>query len=117
MPCSFQGLLKHDPVTDLTRQSGRYPGPLDEINMWETRLSKLQSINEQLDSPVAQDILRNLQDAQSTYSQSFQNVRRDVNKVKYSCIMWICLFMSIKLTPLYGMLSQQIGGNEGGNNV
>ena len=73
--------MKHDPIADLDRQSGPYPGPLDEITLWETRLDKLHSINVQLDSEVAKDILRNLEEANSTYAHSFQHVRKDIGKV------------------------------------
>ena len=70
-------------MADLERQSGEFPGPLDEVLLWKTRLDKLHSINIQLDSPVAQDILRNLDEANSTYAASFNNVRKDINKVRF----------------------------------
>ena len=73
--------MKHDPLSDIERQSGEFPGPLDEVTLWRTRLAKLNSINQQLDSPVAQDILRNLEEANSTYAPSFDNVRKEIEKV------------------------------------
>lgn len=78
----WQGLLKHDPIADIERQSGEFPGPMDEVTLWNTRVAKLHSINQQLDSPVAQDILRNLEEANSTYATSFENVRKEIAKVK-----------------------------------
>lgn len=84
-----QGLLKHDPINDLLRQAGPHPGPLDEVQLWATRLKKLHSVNEQLDSPVAADILRNLDEACSTYASSFSQVRKDIYKVS------VCIFLNI----------------------
>ena len=75
--------MKHDPVAELERQFGPEPGPLDEIEMWERYMSNLQSVNEQLDSDVAQDILHNLDKANSQYAHSFNHVRKDINKVGY----------------------------------
>ncbi|XP_052060514.1 uncharacterized protein LOC127700861 isoform X4 [Mytilus californianus] len=76
----IKGVLRHDPVTDLFGHFGPEPGPLDEIKMWERQLGRLHSILKQLESPVAKDILQNLDSAQSQYSSSFNHVRRDVNK-------------------------------------
>ena len=77
----LQGVLKHNPIEELFRKVGAYPGPLDEVALWQGRLDKLHSINLQLDSPIAADILRNLDEASSTYAQSFQHVRKDITKV------------------------------------
>jgi dynein heavy chain len=71
-------LLKHEPLVDLRQKAGPRPLPLDEVAMWRARQVQLQSINAQLDSPVASDILLNLDEANSTYSHSFHNVRRDI---------------------------------------
>ncbi|XP_064650622.1 uncharacterized protein LOC135502065 isoform X3 [Lineus longissimus] len=76
----IKGVLKHDPVADLNRLSGKHPGPLDEVNLWQERLEKLQSINAQLDSQIAKDILTNLEQASSQYAQSFLNVRKDISQ-------------------------------------
>ena len=56
------------------------------MEMWQQRLDRLHSINRQLDSPIAKDILRNLDEAQSTYAQSFHHVRRDIAKVSLRTI-------------------------------
>lgn len=77
----LQGVLKHDPIADLFHHYGPEPGPLDEVKMWERQLGRLHSILRQLESPVAKDILQNLDQAQSQYSSSFNHVRKDVNKV------------------------------------
>ncbi|ELU01785.1 hypothetical protein CAPTEDRAFT_107782 [Capitella teleta] len=76
----IKSVLKHDPVADLERQAGDFPGPLDEIALWESRLEKLYSINRQLDSSVAVDILRNLEEANSNYGHSFSNIRKEISK-------------------------------------
>ena len=74
-------MLRHDPQADLSLQAGPEPGPLDEVRMWERHLSRLRSIDEQLDSDVAKDILHNLEQADSQYAHSFHSVRKDINKV------------------------------------
>ena len=51
------------------------------VALWRMRLNKLQSITQQLESPVAVDILRNLEEAESNYANSFQVVRKDISKV------------------------------------
>ncbi|XP_056010102.1 uncharacterized protein LOC125667097 [Ostrea edulis] len=76
----IKGVLKHNPIGDLFHHYGPEPGPLDEIKMWERQLGRLHSILRQLESPVAKDILQNLDQAQSQYSSSFNHVRKDVNK-------------------------------------
>nr|XP_022320176.1 dynein beta chain, flagellar outer arm-like isoform X6 [Crassostrea virginica] len=76
----IKGVLKHDPIADLFHHYGPEPGPLDEVKMWERQLGRLHSILRQLESPVAKDILQNLDQAQSQYSSSFNHVRKDVNK-------------------------------------
>lgn len=78
---AVQGVLKHDPQADLTRQAGSEPGPLDEVKMWENHLGRLHSIEEQLNTSVAKDILHNLEQADSQYAHSFRAVRKDINKV------------------------------------
>lgn len=92
MDFSLQGVLKHDPIADLFHHYGPEPGPLDEVKMWERQLGRLHSILRQLESPVAKDILQNLDQAQSQYSSSFNHVRKDVNKVclvDFFFIVWI----------------------------
>ena len=49
--------------------------------MWSERLEKLTSINEQLCSRVALSMMMNLEDAHSTYAQSFHLVKREIAKV------------------------------------
>lgn len=40
----------------------------------------LHSIQQQLDSPVAKDIIMNLEEAQSQYASSFQQIRGDISR-------------------------------------
>ena len=86
MQCDFiiylQGLIKHDPIQDLTRQCGGQPGPLDEILLWNNRLELLISVNTQLASPIAVDILKKLEDVDSAYASSFQSVKKEIMKVQ-----------------------------------
>ncbi|KAL5020323.1 hypothetical protein ScPMuIL_003215 [Solemya velum] len=76
----IKSVLRHDPVADLAHHYGTEPEPLDEVKMWESQLDRLHSILKQLESPVAKDILQNLEHAQSQYAHSFTFVRKDVNK-------------------------------------
>ncbi|GFS27875.1 dynein beta chain, flagellar outer arm [Elysia marginata] len=78
----IRAVLRHDPQEALTAQFGKEPGPLDEIAMWETHLDRLRSINDQLASDVAKDILQNLETANSQYAQSFSGVRKDISKAE-----------------------------------
>lgn len=91
----FQGVLKHDPIADLFHHYGPEPGPLDEIRMWERQLGRLHSILRQLESPVAKDILQNLEQAQSQYASSFNHVRKDVNRVS------MCIIIVMTCTTMY----------------
>ena len=107
----LQGILKHHPIEELYRQSGPYPGPLDEENLWSKRLDSLHSINAQLDSAVAQDILRNLEEANSTYASSFQIVRKDITKVIIIVIivivmqhLYCTLFFLFNILNIYVLL-------------
>ncbi|KAK7479591.1 hypothetical protein BaRGS_00029140 [Batillaria attramentaria] len=78
----IRAVLRHDPQADLTQQAGLEPGPLDEVYMWEKHLGRLRSINQQLDSDVAKDILHNLEQADSQYAHSFHAVRKDISKAE-----------------------------------
>ena len=49
--------------------------------MWSERLEKITSVSEQLCSHVALNIMMNLEDAHSTYAQSFHLVKREIAKV------------------------------------
>lgn len=49
--------------------------------MWSEHLEKINSISEQLCSHVAMNIIMNLEDAHSTYSQSFHLVKKEIAKV------------------------------------
>ena len=49
--------------------------------MWSDRLEKITSVSEQLCSHVALNIMMNLEDAHSTYAQSFHLVKREIAKV------------------------------------
>jgi dynein heavy chain len=51
------------------------------LQMWSGHLSRLNFINEQLRSPVAVNIIMNLEDANSTYGQSFHLVKKELIKV------------------------------------
>ncbi|XP_076457719.1 uncharacterized protein LOC143291635 isoform X3 [Babylonia areolata] len=102
----IRGVLRHDPQSDLALQAGAEPGPLDEVQMWEKHLSRLRSINKQLDSDVAKDILNNLEQADSQYAHSFQSVRKDISKAE-SETMKILKFLST-MRPWFQQLHDAI---------
>ncbi|EDO43528.1 predicted protein [Nematostella vectensis] len=78
----IKGTLKLDPDTEVAKKFGLKPGPLDEIEMWSEHLERISMINEQLSSHVAMNIIMNLEDAHSTYAQSFLLVKRDIAKAE-----------------------------------
>ena len=55
--------------------------------MWSERLEKITSVGEQLSSHVALNIMMNLEDAHSTYAQSFHLVKREIAKVRMSLVL------------------------------
>lgn len=73
-------MLKHDPLAELQKH-GPGAGVYQEETAWEKHIQNLHSLNAQLDSEKAREILTNLEQANSTYAPSFQNVCKDINKV------------------------------------
>eukprot|EP00794_Sanderia_malayensis_P011161 gene11161-12333_t len=74
--------LKLEPELVIARHHGAKPGPLCEADAWSRHLEKIHSLNEQLCSPVIVNILTNLEEANSTYAQSFHNVKREIAKAE-----------------------------------
>ncbi|XP_043910785.1 dynein beta chain, flagellar outer arm-like [Protopterus annectens] len=72
-------VLKHDPLNEMKKQ-GPKARLSNEKAMWETHINKLKSINEQLDSATAAEIVSSLEQAESAYAHSFKQVRKDINK-------------------------------------
>lgn len=73
--------------------------------MWSERLEKITSVSEQLCSHVALNIMMNLEDAHSTYAQSFHLVKREIAKVRslkhcQSCVSCTEILLD---TPFYTM--------------
>ena len=56
--------------------------------MWSGHLEKLNFINEQLRSPVAVNILMNLEEANSSYGQSFHLIKKELTKVLDSSLIF-----------------------------
>eukprot|EP00795_Rhopilema_esculentum_P016198 gene16198-7569_t len=74
--------LKLEPESEIARRHGKEPGPLCEAEVWANHFEKIRRINEQLCSPVVVNILMNLEEANSTYAQSFHNVKREISKAE-----------------------------------
>ncbi|XP_041092529.1 dynein beta chain, flagellar outer arm-like [Polyodon spathula] len=72
-------VLKHDPLAELQKH-GPGAGVYQEEAAWEKHIQNLHSLNAQLDSEKAREILTNLEQANSTYALSFQNVCKDIDK-------------------------------------
>ncbi|RXM97738.1 Ester hydrolase C11orf54-like, partial [Acipenser ruthenus] len=72
-------VLKHDPLAELQKH-GPGAGVYQEETAWEKHIQNLHSLNAQLDSEKAREILTNLEQANSTYAPSFQNVCKDIDK-------------------------------------
>ena len=77
--------------------------------MWSERLEKITSVTEQLCSHVALNIMMNLEDAHSTYAQSFYLVKREIAKVRslkhcQSCVSCTDILLD---TPFYTMSNNQ----------
>ncbi len=90
-----QGLLKHAPLQDLRRKFGPCPRPMDEVMLWTKRLEMLLSIGDQLDTPVAQNLLQKLADVNSAYATAFQGVRKDILKVWLVRGLLCCFFFQM----------------------
>ena len=59
----------------------RYPGPLVECHYWDHRLMMLVSLKDQISSAIVRNILRNLEQTQSSYASSFYSLQKDITKV------------------------------------
>ena len=77
--------------------------------MWSERLEKITSVSEQLFSHVALNIMMNLEDAHSTYAQSFHLVKREIAKVGYFKHCQTCVRCKAVLldTPFYTISNNQ----------
>ncbi|EDV28901.1 uncharacterized protein TRIADDRAFT_18942 [Trichoplax adhaerens] len=73
--------LRFEPSHEIMKLSDHNrPGPLAEVEIWTDRYKRLNHIMEQLDQPLASDILNDLENANSTYWHSFLSVRKDILK-------------------------------------
>ena len=63
--------------------SGRctYPGALMECYYWDHRLMMLTSLKDQISSAIVRNILRNLEQTQSSYANAFYSLQKDITKV------------------------------------
>ena len=58
-----------------------YPGALKECHYWDHRLTMLMSLKDQISSAVVRNILRNLEQTQSSYANAFYALQKDITKV------------------------------------
>ena len=53
----------------------------DEIQLWTSRINKLNNLKVQLDAAYVKDILMNLENNNSAYVQSFINIKDEIDAV------------------------------------
>lgn len=56
----------------------------DEIQLWTTRINKLNNLMVQLDAAYVKDILMNLENNNSAYAQSFMNIKNEIEAVSFN---------------------------------
>ncbi|XP_066552369.1 uncharacterized protein LOC136718518 [Amia ocellicauda] len=72
-------VLKHDTLALTAKQSPEV-GLYQEEALWEKHIQQLHYLNTQLDSDTAREILRTLQQADSTYAPAVTVVCRDIDR-------------------------------------
>ncbi|KAL0479463.1 dynein beta chain [Acrasis kona] len=72
----IKDVLKNGP--DKLSSPGQYPGPLDEIDFWDSKYNNLQSISNQLGSENVRRVVEILKKSQSTYIDSFLKMIEEV---------------------------------------
>ncbi|XP_039611018.1 dynein beta chain, flagellar outer arm-like [Polypterus senegalus] len=75
-------VLNYDALAELEKH-GTAAGIYQEEAVWEKHIQDLHSLNAQLDSEVAREILSSLELADSMYGRSFKNVRKDIEKALF----------------------------------
>ena len=84
---TLQSILYKDPNVAVLRGEGAtvgrhtYPGPLVECDYWDHRLMMLTSLKDQISSAIVRNTLRNLEQTQSSYANSFYSLQKDITKV------------------------------------
>uniref|UniRef100_A0A3P9GZT6 Dynein, axonemal, heavy chain 11 n=1 Tax=Oryzias latipes TaxID=8090 RepID=A0A3P9GZT6_ORYLA len=94
--CLIQDVLKRD-STDLL---GFNPGPKAELEFWSSRMSNLESITQQLQSPIVEKMVDMLKALESSYHPAVKTLSDSVSKLEEATE--IHLF----LQPLKVLLSQ-----------
>ena len=75
----IKNLLKQEP--EITRMKSIFYTK-DEIQLWTSRINKLNNLKVQLDAAYVKDILMNLENNNSAYVQSFINIKDEIDAVK-----------------------------------
>ncbi len=71
-------VLKNGP--DKLTKEGTYPGPLAEIDFWESKYTNLLSISNQLNSDAVKRVIEVLENSKSTYITSFIKMIEEVTQ-------------------------------------
>ena len=87
-------VLKGDVATAGAGGRCTYPGPLIECYYWDHRLMMLTSLKDQISSAIVRNILRNLEQTQSSYANSFYSLQKDITKVMYIHIL--CMYGTLQ---------------------
>ncbi|CAG9462750.1 unnamed protein product [Pedinophyceae sp. YPF-701] len=76
----IKNVLKLDPESVFASMpAGEHPGPLNEIDFWESRAADLNSIHEQVTGAKVAKVVRVLELAKSTYYTAFSRLLREVD--------------------------------------
>ena len=93
----LQSVLHKDPNVVVLKTHDVHPGPLVECEYWDHRLVMMTSLKDQLSSPVVRNILRNLEQTQSTYIISFYALQKDISKVHIGLSLYAGIFLMFEL--------------------
>jgi dynein heavy chain len=75
----IKNLLKQEP--EVARMKNIFYTK-EEIQLWTTRINKLNNLKVQLDAAYVKDILMNLENNNSVYVQSFTNIKDEIEAVR-----------------------------------
>lgn len=74
----IKNLLKNEPDTHKIKANFYTK---DEIQLWTTRINKLNNLMVQIDAAYVKDIISNLENNHSIYAQSFNAIKSEIESV------------------------------------
>lgn len=76
----MKGVIRMNPESNLGE--GRHPGPMAELQFWETKAARLNSIFQQLQTAELRKVLAFLDACKSTYTQAFAKLCKEMLQSK-----------------------------------